>query len=215
MRIITGSAKGTLLDTPEGLETRPTTERVKEALFSMIQFDIEGRRVLDLFAGSGQLGLEALSRGAAGAVFIDSSRQAVDVIMKNAARTRLKERATVASYDYASFLENRGKTERFDIIFLDPPYNTGCMKRALDLISDFGMLNAGGYIVCETDTEIEERRKPKKKRERDDEADMMRDVFGDDEELAGRFTVVRTARYGRSRITLLTMPKEGDANEEK
>ncbi|MBR0302833.1 MAG: 16S rRNA (guanine(966)-N(2))-methyltransferase RsmD [Clostridia bacterium] len=207
MRIITGSARGIALDAPEGMETRPTTDRVKEALFSMIQFDIEGRRVLDLFAGSGQLGLEALSRGAASATFIDSSRQAQDVILKNAAKTKLKERATVALYDFSTFLEGRRSDEKFDIIFLDPPYGSGHMTTALRLIASSGVLREGGYIACETDTEIEERRRGKKKSERDDASDVLCDVFGGDEELSSRFELIRSARYGRSRITLLTIPK--------
>jgi len=204
MRIITGSARGIVLETLPGLETRPTADRVKEALFSMIQFDIEGRRVLDLFAGSGQLGLEALSRGAAGATFIDSSREAVDVILRNAAKTKLKERCRVAVYDFSSYLKNGKFDEKYDIIFLDPPYNTSCMHEALSLIAAGGVLREGGFVVCETDTDVEERRK-KKKVVRDDDADVMRDVFSGDEELRSAYEIERTSRYGRSRITVLTL----------
>ena len=204
MRIITGSARGIALETLPGEETRPTAERVKEALFSMIQFDLEGRRVLDLFAGSGQLGLEALSRGASHATFIDSSRDAADTVLKNAAKTRLKERARVAVMDFASYLKNGKFTEPFDIIFLDPPYNTPCMTEALGLILSSGALREGGTIVCETDTENAERKK-KKKADRDDAADILNDVFRGDEELADKFSVVKSSRYGRSRVTLLTL----------
>ncbi len=203
MRIITGSARGIALETIPGDATRPTADRVKEALFSMIQFDIEGRRVLDLFAGSGALGLEALSRGGALCVFIDSAREAVDCVMKNAAKTKLKDRCRAAAYDFAAYLENNGSGEKFDIIFLDPPYNTDCMARALRLIKSAGILNEGGRIVCETDTDEAERRKVKARR--DDASDVLRDVFSDDKELSGCFTVVKTARYGRTRITLLTI----------
>lgn len=204
MRIITGSARGIQLDAPDGMTTRPTADRVKEALFSMIQFDIEGRRVLDLFAGSGQLGLEALSRGASSAVFIDSSREAVDIILKNAAKTKLKERCRVAVYDFESYLKGGSFSEKFDIIFLDPPYNTDAMARALSLILDSGALREGGTIVCETDTEVEERRR-KKKSDADGEEDILRDVFGGDKTLRDRYEIIRSSRYGRSRITLLTV----------
>ena len=202
MRIITGRAKGALLETLPGLETRPTAERVKEAIFSMIQFDIEGRRVLDLFAGSGQLGLEALSRGAAHATFIDSSREAVDVILKNAAKARLRESARVSSMDFSAFLKSA--SDEYDIIFLDPPYNTSMMSDALRLIAERGLLRDGGFIVCETDTGEEERRRRKKER-RDGEDDVQRDVFGGDAELADKYTVERTSRYGRTRITILSI----------
>ena len=204
MRIITGSARGIALETPPGEATRPTSDRVKEALFSMIQFDIEGRRVLDLFAGSGQLGLEALSRGAALAVFIDSSREAIDAVMKNAAKTKLKDRSRAAAYDFKSYLGRAGFNEKFDIIFLDPPYNTDCMTGALELIASAGALAAGGSIVCETDTD-EAERKTKKKAQRNDAEDVLHDVFSDRSELAKRFSVVKTARYGRTRITILTI----------
>ncbi|MBQ7669901.1 MAG: 16S rRNA (guanine(966)-N(2))-methyltransferase RsmD [Clostridia bacterium] len=204
MRIITGSARGIALETLPGLETRPTADRVKEALFSMIQFDIEGRSVLDLFAGSGQLGLEALSRGAASAVFIDSSREAVEIVLKNAAKTRLKEKCRVSVYDFASYLSGRKSGEGFDIIFLDPPYSSDHMSEALKLIAEHGVLNHGGYIVCETDTEPDER-KTKKVLRRDDAESVYADVFHKDDALAGQYTVLRTVRYGRSRITLLTI----------
>lgn len=203
MRIITGSARGIALETLPGLETRPTADRVKEALFSMIQFDIEGRRVLDLFAGSGQLGLEALSRGAASAVFIDSSREAADIVLKNAVKTRLKDRCSVSVYDFAAYLNRRRSGEKFDIIFLDPPYKSDFMSEALRLISKAEVLNGGGYIVCETDTEPDERKS--KKAVKDDDGNVLTDVFRGDEALMGQFTVLRTARYGRSRITLLTI----------
>ncbi len=208
MRIITGSARGIALETLPGDETRPTAERVKEALFSMIQFDIEGRRVLDLFAGSGQLGLEALSRGAAQATFVDLSRDAADIILKNAAKTKLKDRARVAVMDFSAYLKNGRFDEPFDIIFLDPPYNTPCMAEALGLILSSGALRDGGTVVCETDTEIAERKK-KKKEYRDDEADILNDVFRGDAELMRKYTVIKSSRYGRSRVTLLTHRREG------
>lgn len=203
MRIITGSARGIQLETLEGEATRPTADRVKEAMFSMLQFDMEGRRILDLFAGSGQLGLEALSRGAASAVFVDSSGDAVRIVMKNAAKTGLKDRCRAAVYDFAAFLKGASGREDYHIIFLDPPYNTDSMTKALEMISEGGLLAEGGIIACETDTAPEERSGRKKApRESDGEA-VLRDVFGGDASLMSRFTIRRTARYGRTRLTLL------------
>lgn len=141
MRVITGVAKGRRLITLEGADVvRPTSEKVKEAIFSAIQFDIEGRRVLDLFGGSGQLGIEALSRGAQSAVFVDASRDAVKVIKQNLASTGLNSVAEVFNCDYSSFLARC--TKSFDIIFLDPPYKSGVLVDALEksvkVLSDFG-----------------------------------------------------------------------------
>ena len=124
MRIITGSAKGVKLLTLEGLETRPTAERTKEAVFSMLQFDIEGRTVLDLFGGSGQLGLEALSRGAEFAVIVESSRQAFEVIRRNAQnvlKDEMDSRAKLMKMDYRSAVAQLAG-QKFDLVFLDPPY---------------------------------------------------------------------------------------------
>lgn len=145
MRVITGSAKGRALRTLEGDNVRPTTQRVKEAIFSIIQFDIEGRRVLDLFAGSGQLGIEALSRGAQQAVFVDNEKASVAVIKENLAKTQLAACANVVQTDAFSFLRMNG--ELFDLAFLDPPYSTGMLRKALDSISDH--IATGGLVICE------------------------------------------------------------------
>lgn len=145
MRVITGSARGARLETLEGLETRPTAERVKEALFSSIQFELEGRRVLDLFAGSGQLGIEALSRGAALAVFIDQSTDAVRVIKANLMHTRLYEKARVLEAEAESFLTRT--REQYDVIFLDPPYHKGILEKLLPHAA--ARLSAHGVLVAE------------------------------------------------------------------
>lgn len=203
MRIITGSARGIVLDTPNGEEiTRPTADRVKEALFSMLRFDVEGRKVLDLFAGSGQLGLEALSRGAAKAVFIDISRESVDVILKNAAKTKLRNRCVVSSSDFKAFLNSAVGREKYDVIFLDPPYSSNCMKEALSIIQSGNLLATNGVIVCESDTSDDEKKKNKRQRPSDADA-VLNDVFSGDTHLMEKFTVRRTARYGRTRLTLL------------
>ncbi len=151
MRIITGKAKGCRLETLTGLDTRPTVERVKEGIFSAINFEIEGRRVLDLFAGSGQMGLEALSRGAASCVFVDSSRDAVQVVRRNMAATRLAQNATVLCRDALSFLQQNA--DRFDLVFLDPPYDAALLLPCLEALS--GQVAPGGAVLCESDRQTE------------------------------------------------------------
>ena len=204
MRIITGTARGTKLAALEGEITRPTTDRVKEAVFSMLQFDIEGRAVLDLFGGSGQLALEALSRGAARATIIDQSRDAVNIIIENAKKTRLFDKCRISAADFTSFIRGAAGREKYDIIFLDPPYNTDLLPAALKAIANADICAVGCQIVCETDCDIP----VKKSRMRKDEdlatEYVMNDVFGGDEELASRFEVKKTTLYGRTRITVLT-----------
>ena len=148
MRIITGTARGTKLQTLEGEATRPTSERTKESVFSMLQFDIEGRRVLDLFGGSGQMGLEALSRGAASATIVDQSADAVKIIKANAQKTKLFDRCVILTKDYKAYL--KGTKEKFDIIFLDPPYYSNMLSEALRIILEQDMLNYQGTIVLES-----------------------------------------------------------------
>ncbi len=212
MRIITGSARGTKLETLDGDATRPTGERVKEAVFSMIQFDVEGRTVLDLFAGSGQLGLEALSRGAARATLIDVSRDAVDIVMGNAKKTHLFDRCRISCADALGFLRSAAGKETYDIIFLDPPYASTLVPESLRAIAAGGISPAGGTVICETDNGTDARPSrrhiPAEEKEASERAAVLRDVFGDDESLRDRFTVRKTVSYGRTRITILT-PAEG------
>ncbi len=145
MRIITGSARGAKLTTLEGEDVRPTADRVKQALFNIVQFQIEGRNVLDLFAGSGQLGLEAASRGARQAVLVDAAQKSVDVILDNAHRTGLASRVKIVHMDYAAYLFKQEM--HFDLAFLDPPYHKGILEKALPLTA--AVMNEGGVIVCE------------------------------------------------------------------
>ena len=147
MRVITGKARGVALKTPEGMATRPTTDRVKEALFSIIQFDIPCKKILDLFAGTGQLGIEALSREAASAVFVDEREDACRLVRENLKRTRLEANARVIRSDYMAFL--RTCKEKFDIIFLDPPYAEVFLENALKMITEIDILQSGGIIVTE------------------------------------------------------------------
>lgn len=147
MRVITGKARGVVLKTPEGLSTRPTTDRVKEAMFSIIQFDIPGARVLDLFGGTGQLGIEALSRGAKSAVFVDAGEPACKLIRENLKRTRLENDAKVIRSDYLQYLQNCRET--FDIVFLDPPYAEVFLENALNKLAEIDILQSGAIIVAE------------------------------------------------------------------
>ncbi len=147
MRVITGTARGRRLKELEGMETRPTTDRVKEGLFSAIQFEIEGRKVLDLFAGTGQLGIECLSRGAASAVFVDRRADAVKLIRENLKLTELADRARVVAGDSMEFLKSL--KERFDIVLLDPPYAAGLLEPAIAHLTAFDILNPHGIIVAE------------------------------------------------------------------
>lgn len=154
MRVITGVSRGRRLVTPAGLDVRPTADNVKEAVFSIIQFYVEGRRFLDAFAGSGQMGIEALSRGAASAVFIDSSRQSLDAVRKNLSATGLEKKAVVVKGDTLAYLSSR--RDSFDIAFLDPPYRTGLLQSALELMPD--VMSRNGIVICEhpADEELEE-----------------------------------------------------------
>ena len=147
MRVITGSARGAKLKTLEGLATRPTSDRVKEAIFNIIQFDIQGRRALDLFGGSGQLAIEALSRGADYAVIVDQSAEAVKVIKDNLKKTKFDQQASVFQMDYLRYLSTA--REKFDLIFLDPPYAEKSLENALQKISEIDILSEGGIIICE------------------------------------------------------------------
>ena len=150
MRVITGTARGRRLKELTGMETRPTTDRVKEGLFSIIQFDIEGRRVLDLFAGTGQLGIEALSRGAAECVFVDQRRDAVALVKENLDICELADRAHVRQGDSMAYLKSG---EKFDIIFLDPPYASGLLAQAISEITAFDICRSHGIIVAESDAD--------------------------------------------------------------
>lgn len=155
-RIIAGSARGIPLAVPDGLDTRPTADSRKEALFSSIQFELPGSRFLDLFAGSGAAGLEALSRGAAGAVFVESGKAAAECIRRNLEKTRLGTNARVLMEDVRGALDRLAREEaRFDIIFLDPPYHKGYEEVICQEIMDKGLLAEGGLVVVESAAETE------------------------------------------------------------
>ena len=147
MRVITGKARGIQLKTPEGLQTRPTADRVKEALFSIINFDIPGAKVLDLFGGTGQLGIEALSRGAASATFVDAREDSCRLIRENLKRTKLEKDAKVVRSDYMDYLHRC--REQYNIIFLDPPYAEVFLENAIKKITEIDILQSDGIIITE------------------------------------------------------------------
>lgn len=148
MRVIAGDARGRKLRELPGLDTRPTTDKVKESIFNIVQFDIEGRRVLDLFAGTGQMGVEALSRGARWCTFVDTRREAVRVTGENVALAGYGDRAEVLARDALGYVA--GRPQPFDLIFLDPPYHTGLMEKTLEAIVGIDIVTEHGIIVCET-----------------------------------------------------------------
>ena len=147
MRVITGTARGRRLGELTGKDTRPTTDRVKEGIFSSIQFEIEGRRVLDLFGGTGQMGIEALSRGAAHCTFVDLRKEAVGIIRENLKLTGLEGQATVVQGDALAFLTRC--REKYDVIFLDPPYETELLETAIAHIARHDLLNVHGMMIAE------------------------------------------------------------------
>ena len=149
MRIISGTAKGRQLDAPAGRNTRPTSDKVKEALFGIIQFEIAGSRVLDLFSGSGNLGLEALSRGAEVAVFNDNDSGCVRIIQNNAQKLGFLDRSVIMNRDYSSCLSFLANKRSFDFIFIDPPYKQDIERSAVELIFSLGLLARGGRVIVE------------------------------------------------------------------
>ena len=187
MRIITGKAKGKRLATLEGNDTRPTGERVKEAIFSSLQFDIEGRRVLDLFAGSGQLGLEALSRGADSCMFVDASPEAMAIIKENAKRCDFFSTSRFLISDYRSYVRKGAGRDTYHLIFLDPPYALSCIGEALSRILKAGIAADGCLFVCESGSP---------------------DIFTGHEEIESHFEVVKYARYGVAHVHILRLLSE-------
>lgn len=151
MRVISGTARSRKLKELVGTDTRPTTDNVKESMFNIVQFDIEGRKVLDLFAGTGQLGIECLSRGASTCTFIDLRKEAVALVRDNLTLCGLSEGASVVQGDYLSYLARCG--EKFDLIFMDPPYNTGLLEKAVEAVVGFDILSEHGIMICESSKE--------------------------------------------------------------
>ncbi len=181
MRVITGSARGRRLREPTGTDIRPTADQVKESIFNIIQGDVEGRVCLDLFSGTGQLGIEALSRGAEKCVFVDSDRTAVALTRKNLEITGFP--GEVLQADALGFLESR---EKYDLIFIDPPYRSGLYEKVLQKIKDFDKLHTGGIMVVESSSEYEP------------------------DSPGAPYVRLRSYRYGKVRITTFTKSEGSD-----
>ncbi len=182
MRVITGKARGAKLNTLEGIQTRPTAEKVKEAVFSSLFDKVNCDNVLDVFAGSGQMGIEALSRGAKFAVFVEQDRKAVAIVKGNIKTAKLEGQSAVFPTDAFSFFKsNRTK---FDLVFLDPPYNKGLVVSALKAMSEAGTVADGGTVVCESDK------------------------IDEIPETVGAFKMYKQAFYGRTVISYFVMEEE-------
>ncbi|MBQ8414340.1 MAG: 16S rRNA (guanine(966)-N(2))-methyltransferase RsmD [Clostridia bacterium] len=175
MRIITGTAKGKKLVSLEGDATRPTSERIKEAIFSSIQFDVEGRRVLDLFAGSGQMGLEALSRGASKATFIDLSREAMEIVKQNARTTGFFDVSHFLVSNWRNYIRKASGREQYDLVFIDPPYAMECCADAAAYLVEKELIIPGAIVVLESGEE---------------------EIHMDDERLSG-YRVIKSTHYGK------------------
>jgi len=150
MRVISGTARGRKLETPKNMDTRPTSDMVKEAIFNIIQVKLPEARVLDLFSGTGQLGIEALSRGAELCVFVDQSREMLGLTARNINHTGLEAQSKTVCSGAIEYLE---RAEKFDIIILDPPYDTDLIDKALAKIIEFDILREHGIIICESRAE--------------------------------------------------------------
>ena len=180
MRIITGSARGRRLIAPEGIDTRPTSEVTKEAVFSAIHFEVEGARMLDLFAGTGQMGLEALSRGAKSVTFVESGKASLAALRANILSCGFTEESKVMAMDAIGFLKLGGG--EYDVVFMDPPYNQGLAQAALPLVA--AQMAPGGVILCEVDKQEE----------------MPEEV--------GAFRLQKSRRYGKTMIYTYRIPEE-------
>ena len=185
MRIISGKARGTKLYTLEGDNTRPTLDRVKESIFNIIQNEIDGAKILDLFAGSGAIGLECLSRGAEQAVLCDSSKAAIDIIKKNVEKTHMEEKVQIINMDFENCLNNL-KSQQFDIIYIDPPYATDYILKSLKKIIELHIAKEESLIIIETD----------------DEQRIVNEIENID------VRIVDKRKYGRATIIFLSLEKE-------
>lgn len=193
MRVISGKARGTKISTIESSKTRPTLDRVKESLFNIIQSNIKNTIVLDLFAGSGALGIEALSRGAKKAIFCDNNYESIKIIRENLEKTKLIDDAIIISKDYTDCLNHlSNKNEQFDIVFLDPPYKLDIAINALKLIINKNLLKDNGLIIIETD---------EKERELEEIQKLLND--NDKENLENKIIVKDLRKYGRANLIFI------------
>ncbi len=194
MRIITGEAKGVRLETLEGDATRPTAERVKEAVFSALQFEIENARVLDLFAGSGQIGLEAISRGASLAVMVDSSPDAIAIIKTNAKKSKLFDRCRIVNYHYRDYLKGfaRSGDRAFDFVYIDPPFGARLYEEILQRLAASGAIDGKTKIIVESDDPS---------------------VFSDTPSITSTYELTKTVKYGRIYVTYFRLLRGVNTDE--
>lgn len=181
MRIISGVARGTNLYTLEGIETRPTLDRVKESVFNIIQNDVGGSIFLDLFAGCGAMGLEAVSRGAKKAILCDKSNEAMNIIKKNIAKTRFEDCVETFNTDFSKCLKSIN--EKIDIIYIDPPYKSDFVEKSLEILQESGLLKKESILIIETD-----------------EKDKIKNSI---EEL--KYDIVDERQYGRASLIFLNI----------
>ena len=191
MRIISGKARGTKINTIDEVTTRPTLDRVRESLFNIIQNYVSNTYVLDIFAGSGALGIEALSRGAKQAVFCDINKDAVKIINENLMKTRLKENAIVYNMNYKKMIEKLSKNDsKFDIVFVDPPYKENLAVNSVKLIIQNNLLNENGIIIIETD-------------EKERDLKELQELNKIDNENLQKIKIIDERKYGRANLIFL------------
>lgn len=190
MRVISGKARGTKISTIESSKTRPTLDRVKESLFNIIQNDIKNSDILDLFAGSGALGIEALSRGAKKAIFCDNNKESINIIKENLQKTKLIDNAVIINKDYKDCLKQFNENQQFDIVFLDPPYKLDIAIDALKLIINENLLKDDGLIIIETD-------------EKERELEEIQKIINDKENLNKKIIVKDLRKYGRANLIFI------------
>ena len=190
LKIITGIAKGKTLKTLEGDATRPTSERIKEAVFSSIQFDVEGRRVLDIFAGCGQMGLEALSRGAESCMFVDSSREAMDIVKANVSHTGFNSICRYLVSDARNYIRKASGREKYDLVFIDPPYELKCCAEAAALLAKSELVIPGAIVVLESGEE---------------------EINLDSDKRLSGYELIKSAQYGKkTAVTILLYRGDGE-----
>ena len=191
MRIISGKARGTKINTIDEVTTRPTLDRVRESLFNIIQNYVSNTYVLDIFAGSGALGIESLSRGAKHAVFCDINKDAVKIINENLMKTRLKENAIVYNMNYKKMIEKLSKNDfKFDIVFVDPPYKENLAVNSVKLIIQNNLLNENGIIIIETD-------------EKERDLKELQELNKIDNENLQKIKIIDERKYGRANLIFL------------
>ena len=189
MRIITGIAKGKKIKAPYGMDTRPTLDRVKESLFDILSDKIAGKKILDLFAGTGNLGLESISRGALSSIFVESNRDTYKILEDNVTSLGFQKESILYNKDsFTSLKLFHDSNITFDVIFLDPPYGKGYVEKAINIIDRLNLLNDNAIIVCEYDVK-----------------DLIPDTVG-------KIKAYRTEKYGRVKISFFTQGGDHDKN---